>query len=106
MDRFFAGYRELDKAPAVANLKAGFKQLQAFHDRLVLLTTEVEAELEQWRRLPPETGDEAQRKRSEATRTTLERQMPEFRSDLAKIAKKLAKGEASVGEATRVQDWD
>ena len=59
LDRFFAGYRELDKAPAVPSLKGGFKQLQAFHERLVLLTTEVEAELAKWRRLPPEMEDES-----------------------------------------------
>jgi hypothetical protein len=107
LDKFFATYRELDKAPSVASLRMGIGQLRNYHQRLVPLTKEVDGELARWRKLPADTtSDEASLKREQATRAALEGQMPEFRADLAKIAKDLAKDEAALGEATRVKDWE
>jgi outer membrane protein TolC len=107
VDRIFAEFREMDKAPPVARLQGGFDRLKALHGQLVKLTAKVEEELKKWRNQPSADYDEpAQAKRESATREALERQMPEFRAGLAKLAKDLDAARAGVGEATREKDWE
>jgi outer membrane protein TolC len=48
LERFQAHYREFDKAPSLAELQEGFKNLQLFHTRIVKLVTGVKAELDRW----------------------------------------------------------
>src|SRR5206468_1416188 len=56
---------------------------------------------------PPSTTEEpAQRKRELATRAALERQMPEFRTELDKLAKDINMDEAGLAEGTRTKDWE
>jgi outer membrane protein TolC len=106
LEVFFAGYREMDKAPPLASLRTGLERMKDFQRRLVQLTTQVEGELERWRKQPAvDTKDEAQLKRDQATREALERQMPEFRADLNKLAKDLDKDTAALSEKTRDADW-
>lgn len=107
MDKFFADYRELEQAPPLARLQAGFQQLKAMRQSLVVLTNEVDGELERWRKQArPPTVEEAQHKREQATRLALEGQMPEFRAELAKLGKDLDSDAAGASEATRVNDWE
>jgi outer membrane protein TolC len=107
LEVFFAEYRELDKAPPLASLRTGFDKLKGYHGRLVQITSDVEGELERWRKQPDSgTEEEAQRRREEATRAALERQIPEFKAELGKLAKELAKDEAGLAETTRPKDWE
>ena len=106
LDRFFATYRELDKAPPLEQLQTGFKQLKSFLLVLGQLTEEVVGELGRWR---PEAStvaqDKAQRKREQSA-TALERQMPEFHAELTALARELAKEEVGLTEATRGPGWE
>ncbi|HEY1860063.1 MAG TPA: hypothetical protein VGG61_06900, partial [Gemmataceae bacterium] len=104
LDIFFAQYRELDKAPPVESLRTGYDRMKAFHKRLVLLTDEVDRELKQWK-AHPVADEPSQVKREQATREALEKQMPEFRTGLDKLAKALESGQAGLTEATRDKDW-
>src|SRR5262249_39717103 len=103
--KFFAKYRELNEAPSVASLRAGYDQLKAYIVQLTKLTDGVEAEITKWRSEPAETRDEAAAKRERATREALERQMPEFRTELSKLARDVERERNSLQEGTRENDW-
>jgi len=106
LEQFFSEYREMEKAPPLASLRAGFAQMKVYQGRLLELAKEVEGELERWRKQPAaEKQDEAQLRRELATRQTLEGQMPEFREALGKLAKDLDREGAALTEATRDADW-
>jgi outer membrane protein TolC len=105
LDGFFAQYRELDKAPPVESLRSGYDRMKVFYKRLVLLTDEVERELKQWK-AHPVADEPSQAKREQDTREALEKQMPEFRTGLDKLAKALESGQAGLTEATRDKDWE
>lgn len=106
LDRFFAEYREMDKAPPLTSLQNGYLRLKGFHQQLVKNTDEVSAELARWAEQPPADAEPAQIKREQATREALERQMPDFRAELAKLAKDLEKEQAGLTEKTRTPDWE
>jgi outer membrane protein TolC len=106
LDRFFAEYREMEKAPPVAKLQAGYGQLIGMHKRLARLADGVDGELARWRKQEPAPGDDpAQVKREQATRDALEKQMPEFRKEMAKLAKDITRDETGLTEPTRTKDW-
>ena len=105
LDKFFAKYRELNEAPSLASLRAGYEQLKAYIDQLTKLTDGVEAEITKWRNEPAETKDEAAGKRERATREALERQMPEFRTELSKLARDAERERNNLQEGTRENDW-
>jgi outer membrane protein TolC len=106
LDRFFAEYRELEQAPELASLRKGYAALGTFQVRLGKLVDEVDAELSRWGQQKPDFEEAAQLKREQATRTALERQMPEFRKDLAKLSKEIASEGAGLTEETRTRDWE
>jgi hypothetical protein len=103
---FFAKYRELDQAPPSASLKAGYEQLKDYFGRLQQLSTQVEGELKQWAQQPPAAGEPAQVKREEATRVALEKQMPDYRAEMDKLAKNLDSDLAGLTEGSRTKDWE
>jgi outer membrane protein TolC len=107
VDVLFAKYRELDKAPSVESLKSGYQQLKDYFGQLDRLTTGVEGELKQWAEQPnPLTDDPSQAQREAATRAALERAMPEFRKELAKLGKDIDREQGSLTEGTRTKDWE
>jgi len=107
LEDFYSGYRELEKPPSLANLQGGFQKLKGYLRNLTDLTGEVEAELARWGKKPATgTEEEAQLKREQATREALEKQMPEFRTELSKLSKDLEREVAAVSENTRVKDWE
>lgn len=107
LDRFFAEYRELNKAPSLMSLRTGYERLKTFHRRLLKLTDDVEVELKRWREQTRTGTDEpAQVKREQATRAALERQLPGFRTEMGKLAKDLDKEQSGLSEDTRGKDWE
>jgi outer membrane protein TolC len=104
LDSFFAEFRAPDVVPPLARLRTGFERLKNYHKKLVALTDDVEKELNQWKKHPvADTPDQA--KREQATREALEKQMPEFRTGLDKLAKDLDAKQAALTEATRDKAW-
>jgi hypothetical protein len=107
VEKFFSEYRELDKAPSLASLKDGYARLKELNGQLVQLTDNVEDELTRWRKQAASPTDEpSQVKREKATREALERQMPEFRTEMSKLAKDINREQAGLREGTRNADWE
>lgn len=106
VDNFFAGYRERDQAPTLAELRAGFTGLQSYQKRAADLADASAGELREWEgRLGEIAGDEAQARRERETFRNLAQQMPELHAELAQLAKNLADDESLLNEARRAEGW-
>ncbi len=107
VDRFFADVRERDQAPTLAELRAGFDKLGTFRRRGEALLDRVAAEMREWQgRLGTGTSDPALAERERESYRSLERQLPDIRTDFAELAKGLAQDAAALDDAQRKKGWD
>jgi outer membrane protein TolC len=107
VERFFADFRERDVAPKVEELRTGFEKLGTFRQRAEQLLDRVAAEIEEWGgRLGTGTEDAALAARERENYQALRRQLPDLRTELAELAKGLAKDAAALDDAQRKKGWD
>jgi outer membrane protein TolC len=108
LEKFLAGYRELEEPPPLPQLSKGFTELLAFQNRVVKLTEQVDQELERWRgQIPqtPEDGDAERLNRELNAHKTLSGQLKEVQRDLAVIAQTIAKDTAGLPQKDRRTSW-
>jgi outer membrane protein TolC len=102
VETFFAQYNELPEAPPLAKLQEGYRKLESFRAATEKFVDQVENELERWRKQPPGPGEDPQEiKRQRGNQNALAGQFPDLREDLKKLAEKVRKAEANLGEAKR-----
>src|SRR6516225_11352759 len=82
VDRFFAGYRERDAPPTLAELREGFASLAKFLPRAEKQLDLVESELRGWKgQLGQGIDEPGQVQRERETHEAIEGQMPQVRRD-------------------------
>jgi len=106
LDRFFAEYRELDQAPLLAKLQEAVEQQKTFHERTGKLIDLVDSELERWKGMAAESGDDpAQTDRERADQKKLARELKEVRDDQAAQSKEIDKAGAELDANKRNEGW-
>jgi outer membrane protein TolC len=108
VERFFADFREREQAPTLAELRDGFTALGKFGERAGTLLDRATGEIKQWQgQLGTAAGeDAAQAVRERETYQSLERQLPDMRADLARLAKGIADDAKALDDAQRKKGWD
>ena len=110
IDAFLAGYRELDEAPSLDRLHAGYQELEGYHkpveEILQLVRAELQAWRSQWSSEAEGTSEHIQQRREQLLYEQLERQLNEIPTELSGVhdeAKKTANG---LTEENRTEGWD
>jgi outer membrane protein TolC len=112
LDLFLTEYRELDQAPPLAKLQAGFKQLRAFHARTLKLIGAVEKELERWHsQIKDKTDNKDQINKDQialerAAHTARARDIKDLRADMDRLAAGIEKSTAALTEDQRRASWE
>jgi outer membrane protein TolC len=108
VDKFLAGYRELDQAPPVAKLLGGFRSLVEYHGRAVKVAQQVRSELERWQGLiaeAPKEQDAERLKRELTSHRTLTGKLADAEKELALIGQEINKEIPKVNEKDRTVNW-
>jgi len=106
-DKFFAGYRERDQAPALDELRTAFVNLAALRQRGERFIDLLGKELQQWRGVLGTGDDDSTRVgREKDNFLAIERQLPELRKDFLDLNRAMAKDTERLAAATPKQGWD
>lgn len=98
--------RDVDAAPALADLGAQYRELDALAERLLPFIEAVSGELDDWgRKLDPATTDEASRRVRNAYELFRET-VPELRRDVGRIQENARTDAAGLMEAKRKEGWE
>ncbi len=105
---FLLEYRNLlDQAPPLAKLQEGFRKLKDFQASTLKLVSEVQGEIERWKKLPAEPGqEEEETSRQRALQESLAKQIPELRKDLQTLGQRIDQSVAALREDKRKQGLD
>jgi outer membrane protein TolC len=108
LEKFLAGYRELDAPPPVAKLVEGYGKLTAYQRRGVKVAELIRGELERWKgqidRAPKE-GDAELLNRERKAFQALTGQLGDVEKELALIEQEIKKDRPKVSETTRTDNW-
>jgi outer membrane protein TolC len=107
--RFFAKYRELDKAPPLASLQDGFRQLKDYQARLLKLADQVGSEIDRWKRQLAEPDREQKKEaaaREQAAKELLSSEFAELRAEIAALARTLEQSAKDLREDKRTAGWE
>jgi len=92
IEQLQASFRELDEAPGLEKLRAGFERLADFQKQLIRAVQRVSEDLERWQ--PSDEGvlaeNRDQYEREVATRKTLNSRLEELRADVEQLGTQLA----------------
>jgi outer membrane protein TolC len=107
VDRFFAGYRERDEPPPLAELRDGFARLAKFLPRAEKQLDLVESELRDWKgQLGQGIEEPGQAQRERETYEAIEGQIPQARRDLAELVKRVAQDAGKLDASQLKAGWD
>jgi outer membrane protein TolC len=100
-------YQEMERAPSLEQLRAGYERLVQYHKRAVQAGQEVRKEYEEWLGRPkPAQPVEPENKRDKAAQELLARQLAEVEKDLPPLRQLIERDVQSLSEAERTRDWE
>jgi outer membrane protein TolC len=98
--------RDVDAAPALADLRAQYRDLDVLAERLLPFVEAVVGELDAWgQKLNPEATDEGAR-RMRATFKLFQESLPVTRRDIERVRRGLAADADQLAEETRKAGWE
>ncbi|HEV2948552.1 MAG TPA: TolC family protein [Gemmataceae bacterium] len=106
-DAFLKEFQQMTEAPSLVKLQAGFEKLKENQSQTRKLLDEIEKEIQQWKQQPadPEQGKE-EAERTRALQKDLANYLQEDRDSVRDLDKDIAKDQAALQEAKRVQSWN
>jgi outer membrane protein TolC len=108
LEKFLAGFRELDKAPPPVKLIEGFRNLIAYQSRTVKVVEQIKSELKRWESqlAEPQTESDADRtKRERSAHQTLAGKLADLERDVPQLGEEIKKDAGKVSRSEPMESW-